>query len=101
MAVSYKNDKTDRTKKNTFGVLKLILKQGRAGGKLKVTSGHLPAKPPMCPAIDLPRRVISADSETGLPALEHAERSQVLIYVDRSGDLAGSLTRKLFDHCLF
>jgi hypothetical protein len=26
----------------------------RAGGKLKVTSGHLPAKPPMCPAIGLP-----------------------------------------------
>jgi hypothetical protein len=57
LAVSYKDDK------NTFGPLKLFLKQGRAWGKLKVTSGHLPAKPPIYPAIGLPRRVISADRE--------------------------------------
>ena len=63
------------TKKNTFGTLKLILKQGRAWGKLKATSDHLPAKPPMCPAIGLLPTVINTDGETGPLAIEHGEPS--------------------------
>ena len=90
-----------KTKKSTFGTLKLILKQGRARGKLKATSDHLPAKPPMSPVIGLPPAVINTAGEAGLRAIEHDELSLALIDVDRPGAPAGSLTRKLFDLRLF
>jgi len=71
-------------------------------GEVKATSDHLPAKPPMSPAIGLPApAVINTAGEAGLRAIEHDELSQALIDVDRPGALAGSLTRRLFDLRLF
>ena len=55
----------------------------------------------MSPAIGLPPAVINTAGEAGLRAIEHAEHPQALIYVDRPGALAGSLTRTLFDLRLF